>query len=378
MELKEIKNKEHRTTAQTIIETLNGLDVPVVLDDVAEGLTKLSVHLRFSKPTKISKLESCMSDLRYALGQPKLAMSDPISGKPGVSLYIPLKERKALTWKQANQLDEFTRAKGLEILLGLDETLSPLMVDVAKLPHLLLAGSTGSGKSVVLHSLIGQLMSRLTPRHIQFILVDPKRIEFARYAGAPHMLTAPITHPRSALEAFRWANEEMERRFEILSEEGCRDLGEYHGRFKRRSLPHIVIVVDELADIMYEEPRVVEEQIVRLTQMGRAAGIHLVVSTVRPSTDVITGLMKANIPARIAMRVSSVIDSRIILDTPGAEDLLGAGDGLYLPLEATYPILFQAAHLTERDSERLIRAAKKKYGTKTPKLEFGIAEDAEG
>jgi S-DNA-T family DNA segregation ATPase FtsK/SpoIIIE len=242
--------------------------------------------------------------------------------------------------------------------MGLDVSGEPLIADIAKRPHVLVAGTTGSGKSVLVNSFICSLLFRASPQEVKLILVDPKRVEFTAYNGIPHLLTPVIVEPEKILSALKWGMGEMDRRYKLFSERGVRNIEGYNELSGFQALPYIIIVIDELADLMMFAPVEVEDAIARLAQMARATGIHLVIATQRPSVNVITGLIKANIPARIAFNVSSMIDSRVIIDTPGAEKLLGRGDMLYIPPDQAKPTRIQGAFVSEKEVKKLVEFLK--------------------
>jgi S-DNA-T family DNA segregation ATPase FtsK/SpoIIIE len=248
----------------------------------------------------------------------------------------------------------------LLVALGLDVSGNPITSNIAKMPHVLIAGTTGSGKSVLINSWISSLLFRTTPSEVRLILVDPKRVELIGYNGIPHLLTPVIVEPDKILSALKWALSEMDRRYKLFSEVGVRNIDGYNELAGFQSLPYIVILVDELADLMAYAPVEVEDSICRLAQMARATGIHLVVATQRPSVDVITGLIKANIPSRIAFNVSSMVDSRVIIDMPGAEKLLGRGDMLYIPPDQAKPTRIQGTYVSEQEVQRLVDFLKSK------------------
>ena len=248
----------------------------------------------------------------------------------------------------------------LSIALGLNVSGKPIIDDIARMPHVLIAGATGSGKTVCINSFISTILFRASPQEVKFILIDPKRVELTQYNGIPHLLTPVIVDPEKVVAALKWSIAEMERRYKVFAEVGARNIGVYNKLSGFQAMPYILIVVDELADIMFFAPSEVEDTITRIAQMARATGIHLVISTQRPSVDVITGLIKANVPCRIAFNVSSMVDSRVIIDTPGAEKLLGKGDMLYIPPDQAKPTRIQGVFISDDEINRLIKALKEK------------------
>jgi S-DNA-T family DNA segregation ATPase FtsK/SpoIIIE len=242
----------------------------------------------------------------------------------------------------------------LAVGLGIDVSGKPVIADIQSMPHLLIAGATGSGKSVCINTFLSSLLFRASPSELRLILVDPKRVELTQYNGIPHLLTPVIVEPKKVVSALKWAVSLMDKRYKQLSEVGVKDINGYNELAGLAAMPHLVIVVDEMADVMLFAPGEVEETITRIAQMARAVGIHLVLSTQRPSVDVITGLIKANIPARIAFNVSSMTDSRVILDSPGAEKLLGKGDMLFLPPDKAKPLRVQGTFVSPRETQALI------------------------
>jgi S-DNA-T family DNA segregation ATPase FtsK/SpoIIIE len=242
----------------------------------------------------------------------------------------------------------------LAVGLGLNVSGQVVVADLAKMPHVLIAGATGSGKSVSVNAIIAQILFRATPEEVKFIMVDPKRVELTQYNGIPHLLTPVIVEPSKVVAALGWAMAEMEKRYKLFAEVGVRNIEAYNNLSGFQALPYLVIIIDELADIMLFAPQKVEDVVTRLAQMARATGLHLILATQRPSVDVLTGLIKANIPCRIAFNVTSMIDSRVIIDTPGAEKLLGKGDMLFIPPEQAKPTRIQGAFVSEPEIKRVI------------------------
>jgi S-DNA-T family DNA segregation ATPase FtsK/SpoIIIE len=274
----------------------------------------------------------------------------PIPGKSLVGIEVPNKAAALVRIGSMMHYPEFEKSGLLGFILGRDVSGEPVYSSIEKMPHMLVAGATGSGKSIFVHSLITSLLYKNSPQTLKLILIDPKRVELSVYEGIPHLVSPVVTENKKAAGVFRWAISEMERRYEVLQKAGSRDVKSYNSSHTAEdTLPYIVIIVDELADLMASFGREVEGSIVRLAQMARATGIHLVLATQRPSVEVITGLIKANITARVAMQVASQIDSRTIIDTPGAEKLLGHGDLLFLSAELSKPRRIQGSFITEEE-----------------------------
>ncbi|HOM77876.1 MAG TPA: DNA translocase FtsK, partial [bacterium] len=311
--------------------------------------------------TKISKVVNLQSDLARALSSPtgSVRIEAPIPGQPYIGIEVPNNNRVILPFKTLLTSDSM---KGLSsklgIVLGKDVGGRVYVYDIGKMPHLLVAGATGSGKSVFLHSLLFSILFRATPQEVKFILVDPKRVEFTYYDNIPHLLNPVITDVEKAPAVFKWAVIEMERRYRLLESAHARNIDSYNEKSGFQALPYIVIIVDELGEIMVADPAAVEKSIIRLAQLARAVGIHLILSVQRPSTNIITGIIKANIPCRIAFNVSSQIDSRVIIDQPGAEKLLGKGDMLFVPPDASKPLRLQGAWVSEQEINSLVKYLK--------------------
>lgn len=342
--------------AELIEQTLESFGVKTRVADVNLGPTVTQYALEAEKGTKLSAITNLSSDLALALASKTgtVRIEAPIPGKSQVGVEVPNLKPQLVTLKELLNFDQMKEgASKLLMALGRDVSGAPVVDDLDRMPHVLIAGATGSGKSIMLRSILATILFRASPDEVRLILVDPKRVEFSGYNGIPHLLMPVIVEPEKTLPALRWAIGEMTKRYRILQEAGARDIGEYNAKSKEK-LPYILIVVDELADIMSIAPAEVEKAITRLAQMARATGLHLVLATQRPSTDVLTGLIKANIPCRIAFNVLSQVDSRVIIDMAGAEKLLGKGDMLYLPPDRSKPIRIQSPFVSNEEVGRLM------------------------
>lgn len=340
-----------REKAEAIKEKLNQFGIEVKMHDVHVGPTVIQYTLKPSEGVKLSKIVGLKNDLALALAAPAIRIEAPIPGKSVVGIEIPNDTRAIVHMREMLESDEFRAVakkndSGLLIPLGRDVSGKAIIADLATMPHLLVAGATGSGKSVATNSMLISFLYQNSPKELKLILVDPKRVELSSYNAIPHLLTPVITEPDKAAIALRWVVAEMMRRYTVCADSGHRNIADYNADPKSpQRMPRIVVVIDELADLMMVAGKEVEASICRIAQMARAVGIHLIVATQRPSVDVITGLIKANIPARIAFTVASSIDSRTILDGGGAEDLLGRGDMLYLSGTMGKPIRLQGVFL---------------------------------
>jgi len=311
--------------------------------------------------TKLAKIMSLSNDLAMALAAPggQIRVEAPIPGRSLVGIEVPNRSLEVVPIRQVMESEVMIQSKSkLTIPLGLDVAGHPKIADISKMPHVIIAGQTGSGKSICINSWISALLYRCSPDELKLILVDPKRVELTPYNGIPHLLCPVIVEPEKVVSALKWAVEEMTKRYKKFTEVGAKNIESYNTLAGFQSLPYIVIIVDELADIMLFSPAEVEENICRIAQMARAVGIHLVLATQRPSVNIITGLIKANVPARIAFAVSSMIDSRVVLDTPGAEKLLGRGDMLFIPPELAKPVRVQGCFITDKEIGRLVEFVK--------------------
>lgn len=347
----------------TIEKTLDSFGIMARVVEVNQGPAVTQYCLEIALGTKLSKITSLSNDLALALAAPtgQIRIEAPIPGRSLVGVEIPNRSLEFVTLKQMLQSDKMKNMKSkLTVALGLDVSGTPAVSDIGRMPHVLVAGTTGSGKSVMLNSWIASILFRTTPDEVKLILVDPKRVELIGYNGIPHLLTPVIVDIEKILSALKWALSEMDQRYHLFSDNGVRNIDSYNELSGFQALPYIIIFIDELADLMAFAPVEVEDAICRIAQMARATGIHLVVSTQRPSVDVITGLIKANIPCRIAFNVSSMVDSRVIIDMPGAEKLLGRGDMLYIPPDQAKPTRIQGTYVSEEEINRLVNFLKNK------------------
>lgn len=354
-----------RKTAQKLQEVLFNFGVNVTVTNVSCGPTVTRYELQPEMGVKVSKIVSLADDIKLNLATPDIRIEAPIPGKAAVGIEVPNKENSAVMLRDLLQSDEFRNAKSkLAFAAGKDIAGKPVVTDIAKMPHLLIAGATGSGKSVCINTLIMSILYKATPDEVKLIMIDPKVVELSVYNGIPHLFIPVVTDPKKAAGALNWAVSEMTTRYNTFAEYGVRNLTEYNkkisaipvaeGETAPEKMPQIVIIVDELADLMMVAPGEVEDAICRLAQLARAAGIHLIIATQRPSVNVITGLIKANMPSRIAFSVSSGVDSRTILDMNGAEKLLGKGDMLFYPQGYQKPARLQGAFVSDEEVSSVV------------------------
>jgi len=363
-----------RTNALIIKKTLENFGISVEMSEINIGPTVTQYTLKPAEGIKLSKITVLTNDLALALASHPIRIEAPIPGKSLVGIEVPNKIRAQIRLRDLIGSPEFQNlSSNLTFVLGRDVSGNPVFADLGRMPHLLVAGSTGTGKTLFLNNLVLSLLYRNSPEMLRFILIDPKRVEFPIYNEIPHLLTPVIYDALQTVNALKWLIAEMERRFEILSLAKTRDIISYNEKLKEEtSLPYIVLIIDELADLMAAKGKEVEAGIVRLAQMARAVGIHLVVATQRPSVEVITGLIKANITARITFQVASQVDSRTILDMAGAEKLLGRGDLLYLSAETGKPKRIQAPYVSEKEVKKVVN------WFKSQKIEREFFEDSLG
>jgi S-DNA-T family DNA segregation ATPase FtsK/SpoIIIE len=324
------------------------------MGDVSIGPTVTQYTFKPAEGVKLSAITALQNDLALALAAHPVRIEAPIPGKSLVGLEVPNEGVAIVRLREVLQSDEYQKsAKALTLALGRDVAGNPVVADLAGMPHLLIAGATGSGKSIAINTLLASLLYRNSPQQLKMILVDPKRVELTAYNGIPHLITPVIIEPKKTIAALRWCVAEMDKRYELLNVSGKRNIASYNAASKGSKLPYIAVVIDELADLMAVAANDVEAAIVRLAQMARAVGIHLIVATQRPSVDVITGLIKANITTRMAFTVASSIDSRTILDHAGAEKLLGNGDMLFISAQLSKPRRIQGAFVSETEVARV-------------------------
>lgn len=348
--------------AAIIEKTLESFGIRAHVMGANIGPAVAQYELEVATGTKLSKLTALSSDLALALAAPhgSIRIEAPIPGRNRVGIELPHRTPEFVSLKGVLESESMKHMKSkIAVSLGLDVSGKPLAADIGKMPHVLIAGATGSGKSVCINAFIMSMLFRASPEELKFIMVDPKRVELTQYNGIPHLYAPVIVEPKEVVSALKWAIKEMEARYKKFAEVGVRNIEGFNELSAFQALPYLVIIIDELADVMLFAPAEVEDSITRIAQMARATGIHLVVSTQRPSVDVITGLIKANIPCRIAFAVSSLVDSRVIIDQPGAEKLLGRGDMLYIAPDQAKPTRIQGAFVSDSEINKVIEFIKK-------------------
>lgn len=357
-----VDEKKLRQKAEAIREKLDQFGIDVTMKSVHVGPTVTQFTLEPSAGVKLNKITTLKSDLALALAAPNVRIEAPIRGKKLVGIEIPNEKRATVGMREILESDFWESDESpLKLAVGRDVAGKPIVVDLAKMPHLLIAGKTGSGKSVAMNAFLVSLLWNNSPEDLRMIMIDPKRVELAPYNHLPHLLTPVIVEPEKSVSALAWAVAEMNRRYKDFAAKRCRNIAEHNEKFPDAKEPYVVIVIDELADLMMVAGKDVEAAICRIAQMARAVGMHLIVATQRPSVDVVTGLIKANLPARIAFRVSSGIDSRVVIDGIGAEDLLGFGDMLYLDGNSGDLSRIQGLYVTNEEVERITNHIKLQF-----------------
>ena len=354
-----VSDSELRETAARLQDTLRSFNVNVTMGPVTCGPTVTRFEVLPEQGVRVNKITNLTDDLKLSLAAPSVRIEAPIPGKSAVGIEVPNPEPSPVYFRELLEGDDFRKAKSpVTFAVGKDIAGKRIMTDIAKMPHLLIAGATGSGKSVCINTLIMSILYKADPSDVKLIMIDPKVVELSVYNGIPHLFCPVVTDPREAASALNWAVREMMERYNLFKELGVRNISGYNQKIKTvedpekagySKMPSLVIIVDEFADLMMVASKEVEDAVCRLAQLARAAGIHLVLATQRPSVNVITGVIKANIPSRIAFSVSSAIDSRTILDKGGAEKLLGKGDMLFFPSGESEPVRVQGAFVSDKE-----------------------------
>jgi S-DNA-T family DNA segregation ATPase FtsK/SpoIIIE len=381
---KERMADEIKRNVKIIEHTLETFGVPAKVVGVNPGPAVTQYELQPGAGVQVKRITSLQNDLSLALAAAPLRIEAPIPGKSAVGIEVPNKAASLVTIREVLETATFREGTHkLALAMGNDVSGQSIVGDLTRMPHLLIAGATGQGKSVCINALITSLLFQVTPDHMRLLLIDPKRVELTNYNGLPHLALPVLVEPHQAAAALRWAVAEMDRRYKLFSAEGVRNIAAYNEKATQRlarQLPYVVIVIDELADLMMVAAGEIEELICRIAQLARAVGIHLVIATQRPSTDIITGLIKANIPSRIAFAVGSQVDSRVILDTGGAEKLLGRGDMLYQPVDAGKPTRIQGAFVSDPEVESVVNFWRSQGGPRYMEeiLEEGAGSEWEG
>ena len=373
---KKVNNSDFTLNNKQILErVLNDFDIKAKVVEIHVGPAVTQYELTVPSGTKVSRISSINKEIALALAAKDVRIEAPIPGKNTVGIEIPNQNVMSVPIREIlESTANIKTGDNILVALGKDLMGNPIVADIAKMPHLLVAGSTGSGKSVCVNSMICSILMRYKPSDVKLVLVDPKKVELSNYNGTPHLLCPVVTDPKKASITLQKIVSEMEKRYEMFSDTGVKKISEYNQYIEKENkrhpesplskMPYIVVIIDELADLMLVASKEVEDSIMRITQMARAAGIHLIVATQRPSTDIITGVVKANIPSRISFAVSSQIDSRTILDSSGAEKLLGKGDMLYLPMGENTPLRIQGCFISDDEINRLINYCAKQINVK--------------
>lgn len=357
-------NKEDilKKTSNEILKMFSDFNIKLKLHEAVEGPNTLYFTFKMINRIRMKDFQGYLKDLQYALGTKEIVVQAPVSNESLISIEVAQKKKQLYKWEDIVNLKEYKNREILEVPLGYTYRNELMFVDIKEQPHILIAGTTGSGKSILIHNWLCSIISKYEPNEIRLILVDPKRVELNQYSGIQHLLTDIIQKPEYAISALKWTIAEMENRYKLLAKEKVMNIAAYNKIKNIEKIPYILFIVDELADLMLFAKKDAEELITRITQLARATGIHLILTTQRPATDVLTGFIKANIPSRIAFFTASSHDSKVILDLPGAEKLMGNGDAFFLPPTEAHPRRIQTLYISDKNINTVIDQVINKYG----------------